>query len=107
MLPAKRSQTLLSAMATALSPTLLILIAITVAMVIPEHATIIILGSVAVAAAAAYLLRRYRTSRGVRAGPADRQRRTTARPAPDVGAHRWPVNNRRAGAADNAVERVR
>jgi hypothetical protein len=107
MLPAKRSDTLLSAVAAALSPALLILIAITVAMVIPEHATIIILGSVAVAAAASYLLRRYRTSRGVRAGPADRQRRTTARDAADANAHRWPVNSRRPDAADKTVERVR
>jgi len=105
MLPAKRSQTLLSAMATALSPTLLILVAITVAMVIPEHATIIILGGVAVAVAASYLLRRYRSSRGVRAGPADRQRRST-RDAADASAHRWPVNSRRPDAADNTVERV-
>ena len=107
MLPAKRSQTLLSAMATALSPTLLILIAITVAMVIPDHATIIILGSVAVAAAASYLLRRYRASRGVRAGPADRQRHTTAQEAPDAKAHRWPLNSRRPDVAHKTVERVR
>jgi hypothetical protein len=78
MLPAKRSGTLLPAVATALAPTLLILIAITVAMVSPEDPTLIILGGVAVAAAASYLLRRYRTSRGVPAGPADRQRRPDA-----------------------------
>jgi len=92
-------------MATALSPTLLILVAITVAMVIPEHATIIILGGVAMAMAASYLLGRYRSSRGVRAGPADRQRRST-RDATDASAHRWPVNSRRPDAADNTVERV-
>jgi hypothetical protein len=106
MLSAKRSQTLLSAMATALAPTLLILVAITVAMVIPERATVIILGGVAVAVAASYRLRRYRSSRDARAGPADRQRRST-RDAADSRAHRWPVDSRRPDAADNTVERVR
>ena len=102
----KRPDTLLSAVVTALAPTLLIVIALTVAMAVPRYAIIVILGGAAVAAAVYYLLSRSRTSRGVRAGPAPRQRHTTTR---DVSARasRWPVNSRRPDAADKTVERVR
>lgn len=103
MPPAKRSETLLSAMATALTPTLLILIAITVAMVLPERATFIILGGVVAAAATSHLLGRYRIFRG---NPVDRQHRTTAQDDADASAPRWPVNGRRPDAADRTVERV-
>jgi hypothetical protein len=106
MLPAKRQETPLSAVVTALAPTLLILIALTVAMVVPRHATIVILGGAAVTAAVFFLLRRSRTSRGVPAGSTHRRRHTVTLDA-DASAHGWPVNSRRPDAADRTVERVR
>jgi uncharacterized membrane protein YdjX (TVP38/TMEM64 family) len=107
MLLAKRSETLLSTVITSLAPTLLILVALTVAMLAPQHATTIILVGATVAAATFYLLRRYRMSRGVQAGPAGRQRHSITRDAVDSSMHRWPVNSRRPDAADKTVERVR
>jgi hypothetical protein len=65
----KRPDTLLSAVVTALTPTLLIVVALIVAMAFPRHATIVILSGAAVAAAVYYLLSRSRTSRGVRVRP--------------------------------------
>jgi hypothetical protein len=104
----KRPDTLLSAVVTALAPTVLILIALTVAMIIPRYATIVTLGGAAVSATVYSLLRRSRTSPRERAGPARPQRHTTTRQeVADAGAHRWPVNTRRPQAAENPLERVR
>jgi hypothetical protein len=103
----KRPDTLLSAVVTALAPTMLIVIALIVAMVIPRYATIIILGGAAVAAAVYCLLSRSRTSRGVWAGSARWQRGTTTRDATGARAHRWSVNSRRPDMAGKPLERVR
>jgi lipopolysaccharide export LptBFGC system permease protein LptF len=70
MLSSRRPGTLLSAVFTALAPTLLIISALTVAMIVPRYATIVTLSGAALAAAVYYLLSRSRTSRGKRAGPA-------------------------------------
>jgi hypothetical protein len=70
MLSIKRPETLLSAMVTALAPAGLMIVTLIMAMVVPRHATLIILGGAAVAAAVFFSLPiRSQTSRDARAGP--------------------------------------
>jgi hypothetical protein len=100
----KRPGALISAVVTSLAPALLILVALIVAMVVPRHATVIVLGGAAVAVAAYfYLLNRSRTPRGVRAGRSPRQRDTATRREAGAEASRWPMNSRRPAAADRNV----
>jgi hypothetical protein len=107
MFSPKRPESLLSAVATAFVPTLLIVIALAVAMVVPRHATFVILSGAVLAATVFYLLRGFRTYHGVRAGPANRQRHGTTRDAVGAGAHHWPVNSRHPEPAEKTAERVR
>jgi hypothetical protein len=107
MFSPKRPETLLSAVATAWAPTLLIVIALALAMVVPRHATVVILSGAVAAATVFYLLRDFRTYHGVRAGPAHPQRHGTTRDVAGAGAHRRPVNSQRPQTADKTAERVR
>jgi hypothetical protein len=107
MLSPKRPETLLSAVATALAPTLLIVIALALAMVVPRYATVVILSGAAAASTVFYLLKGFRTYHGVRAGPAYPQRHSTIRNEAGAGAHRRPVNSQQRETADRTAERVR
>ncbi len=94
------------AMMTALAPTVLIIVALIVAMFATDSAETVIAVGMAATLAAFYLLRRQLLRRLARRDRAAAIRRTDSREVTNAGDTFWPVNRPRSPVADDVRERV-
>jgi hypothetical protein len=102
----KRLSTPALALVTALAPTVLIIVALIVAMFATDSAETVIAVGIAAMLAAFYLLRRQLLRRPARRDRAAAIQRTDSREVTNAGDRSWPVNRPRSPVADDVREPV-